>query len=180
MAAGRRYTQRYGRGGARALGFRMAMLAAVSMLPDADVVTFRLGIAYGAPFGHRGASHSLVAAAIVGVIAGLCAAWQAPAGAGRARGSRVGAFAGLVMATHGVLDALTDGGLGVALLWPFSLDRLFLPWRPIPVAPIGLGAMLGPRGLIVAGYELVFFAPLVAYALLPRRRRGPRSPGPTA
>ena len=37
-----------------------------------------------------------------------------------------------------VFDTMTDGGLGAALLWPFSLTRFFAPWNPIPVAPIGL------------------------------------------
>jgi inner membrane protein len=53
-------------------------------------------------------------------------------------------------------------------LWPFSLERFFAPWRPIPVAPIGFG-FLSARGMRVAGVELVAFAPLFVYALWPRR-----------
>nr|HRC76832.1 rhodanese-like domain-containing protein [Kouleothrix sp.] len=33
---------------------------------------------------------------------------------------------------HGVLDAMTDGGLGVAFFAPFSATRYFFPFRPIP------------------------------------------------
>jgi membrane-bound metal-dependent hydrolase YbcI (DUF457 family) len=41
-----------------------------------------------------------------------------------------------VVASHGVLDALTDGGKGVAFFSPFDTTRHFFPVRPIPVAPI--------------------------------------------
>jgi inner membrane protein len=35
-----------------------------------------------------------------------------------------------------VLDAFTDGGLGVAFLSPFDLERSFAPFRPIAVSPL--------------------------------------------
>jgi inner membrane protein len=77
----------------------------------------------------------------------------------------------LVLASHGLLDTLTDGGLGVALLWPFTTRRWFAPWRPLPVAPIG-ARLFAPVGLHVLLVELVCFAPLFAWALWPRRARG--------
>jgi inner membrane protein len=73
------------------------------------------------------------------------------------------------MGSHGVLDAMTTGGLGAALLWPADNARYFLPLRPIPVAPIGAG-MLSARGLCVVLAELLLFLPFWAYALWPRRR----------
>lgn len=33
---------------------------AIAMLPDADVLAFKLGVAYGHVFGHRGFTHSLL------------------------------------------------------------------------------------------------------------------------
>jgi len=36
-----------------------------------------------------------------------------------------------VAASHGLLDAMTRGGEGVALLSPFDTTRYFLFWRPI-------------------------------------------------
>lgn len=155
LAAGRRLA---GDGPGRSLALAMAGMVALSLLPDLDVVAFRLGIPYEAPFGHRGASHSLVAAALVGLVVGL---WR----------PRVGAMAGLVVASHGLLDALTDGGHGVALLWPWDEARIFAPWRPLPVAPIGRG-MVSTRGLAVMATEALWFAPLAIYALWPRRGRG--------
>jgi inner membrane protein len=140
------------------------ILVTLSLLPDVDVVAFRLGIPYHAPLGHRGAAHSLAVAALCGL---LCAAL------GRIRGVspwRMGATAGLVMATHGLLDTLTDGGLGIALLWPWSNARFFAPWRPIPVAPIGIG-MLSWRGLEVALVEVMLFLPAFVIGLWPRGRR---------
>ena len=63
-------------------------------------------------------------------------------------------MAALVVASHALLDTLTDGGLGCALFWPFDLTRYFAPWTPLPVSPIGLG-YLSPYGLYVATVELV-------------------------
>ena len=40
--------------------------------------------------------------------------------------------------SHGLLDAMTDGGLGIAFFSPFSNTRYFLPWRPIMVGPINV------------------------------------------
>src|SRR5712691_1242392 len=73
---------------------------------------------------------------------------------------RTWALASLVLVSHGLLDTLTDGGLGCALLWPFDLTRYFAPWRPIPVAPIGLG-FFSIYGLTVTLTELVIFSPLL-------------------
>jgi inner membrane protein len=44
------------------------------------------------------------------------------------------------MISHALLDALTDGGLGVAFFSPLTDRRYFLPWRPIRVSPIGRAA----------------------------------------
>jgi len=44
---------------------------------------------------------------------------------------------GGAMATHGILDMLTDRGVPVAYLWPLSSQRFFADWRPIVSGPIG-------------------------------------------
>lgn len=44
-------------------------------------------------------------------------------------------FVFVCAASHPLLDAMTSGGLGVALAWPWSEHRFFAPWRPIRVSP---------------------------------------------
>ena len=106
--------------------------AALAMLPDADVIGFSIGVRYADPWGHRGAAHSLaIALAGAAVITTIAPALRWPRW-------RTWWIATVVLASHGLLDTLTDGGLGCALLWPFDPTRYFAPWRPIPVSPIGL------------------------------------------
>jgi inner membrane protein len=144
-----------------------AFWSALSLLPDADVAGFALGVEYADPWGHRGATHSLIASIVIGLALGLAARWfNRPAG-------RTAVVATVVLASHGLLDTLTDGGLGCALFWPFDLVRYFAPWRPIPVAPIGL-YFFSPYGAFVAAIELVLFSPVVLYAI--RSRRPPVKP----
>ena len=59
-------------------------------------------------------------------------------------------------ASHGVLDAMTDGGIGVALLAPFDTRRYYLPWRPIVVSPLGLRPFLSAWGMAVLASEAVW------------------------
>ena len=63
---------------------------------------------------------------------------------------------GLVTASHGLLDAMTNGGLGIAFFAPFDDGRYFLPWRPIEVSPIGAGAFFSEWGLRVIKSELLW------------------------
>jgi inner membrane protein len=147
-------------------------LAALALVPDLDVVAFRLGIPYAAPFGHRGAAHSLAMAALAGIAGAVVG------GGRRLSPLRIGVLAAAVVATHGLLDTMTDGGRGVALLWPVSNARFFAPWRPIPVAPIGTG-MLSRRGAEVVLTELLLFLPVFAIGLWPRKTETP-APDPEA
>jgi inner membrane protein len=52
----------------------------------------------------------------------------------------------VVIASHGVLDAMTNGGLGVAFFAPFSNERYFFAWRPIEVSPLSIESFLSERG----------------------------------
>jgi len=140
------------------------VLAVLACLPDADVIAFPLGISYHAPFGHRGALHSLAFAAVCGLLLGIAAlklrlpAW------------RLGIIGAAVVASHGLLDTLTDGGLGIALLWPLSTTRYFAPWRPIPVAPIGTH-LFAPSGVELMLRESLLFFPLFVVGFWPRKRQ---------
>ena len=127
----------------------LALGVFASMLPDFDVVAFKLGIAYADGFGHRGASHSLLFALAVAA----CAAGLAPLLKSSRKTSFL--FIGLCTLSHGLLDMCTNGGLGIGLLWPYSQQRFFMPWRVIEVSPIGT-RFFSPRALPVLVSELLW------------------------
>src|SRR5260370_37074957 len=90
----------------------------------------------------------------------------------RAAGRIAAMWAGCAI-THPLLDALTDGGCGVMLLFPFSEERMFFPWRPIHVSPPDISRFFDRAGYIV-GSEWPVCLPsraIGASALLVRRRR---------
>ncbi len=150
---------------------RLALtLAVLAVLPDLDVVAFRLGIPYGHPLGHRGLSHSLLFALALGAVTVPILFSKIP------RFSRdwwtLFALCSIATASHGILDAMTHGGLGVGFLLPFSDVRFFLPWRPLAVSPIGLQAFFsGPVLAILMNEVLWIWCPLMAGIALLRLRR---------
>ncbi|MEO3715424.1 metal-dependent hydrolase [Roseateles flavus] len=126
----------------------LALGIVAAILPDADALGLRLGIAYESGLGHRGASHSLLSAALTGLLA-----------AGVAPGLRCGRwaaalFAAVCAASHGLLDMATNGGHGVALWWPFSEERLWWPERPIEASPLSLRRFFTSQGGAVILSEL--------------------------
>jgi inner membrane protein len=136
----------------------MAAAAFCAMLPDADVVAFALRIPYSDMLGHRGLSHSI---AFAGLIGGLGYAWR------RTVPDALCLF--LATLSHGLLDAMTDGGRGVAFFAPFSGERYFFPWTPIEVSPLGLG-FFSARGASVFASELLWvWIPSAAAFFLARR-----------
>jgi len=153
------------------------------MLPDGDVIAFSFGIPYEDMFGHRGFTHSLFFAVVVGVAATWHLLHRPEADSHRplsdlhrplsdlhrpeadshrplsnlhrpVRSHRLALFVWFtaVTASHGLLDALTNGGRGIAFFAPFSDHRYFFPWRPIQVSPIGVG-FFSARGLRVLASE---------------------------
>ena len=124
-----------------------------AMAPDLDVIGLALGVPYAHPLGHRGLWHSVPFAALAAVCVAALAFPRARAGLSRARASL---YLFLAIASHGLLDAATDGGLGVALLAPFDDARFFFPFRPIAVSPLGASAFFSARGLAVVESELLF------------------------
>jgi inner membrane protein len=92
-------------------------------------------------------------------------------------GLKSGLLLFLITASHGVLDAMTNGGLGVAFFSPFDPTRYFFSWRPIAVSPIGAGRFLSARGMYVLWTELVWlWGPilLLAGGIWAWRRAGTR------
>ncbi len=157
--------------GSAVVPLRLTLLACVaSVLPDVDALGYWAGIPYDAPLGHRGFTHSLVFAALV--------ALGGAAFARRLGVSRTAAFAVVLLAaaSHGLLDAMTTGGMGVAFFSPFSNARYFLPWRPIVVSPIGIERFFSERGVTIIASELTWIwapcAALAAAGWAARRRFG--------
>src|SRR5258708_33227849 len=106
-----------------------------SVLPDLDVIGFRFGVHYGDFWGHRGFTHSLVFAALIASAALVLVFRDSVPKIGR---FPLFLYLFLATASHGLLDAMTNGGLGVAFFSPFNNHRYFLPWRPIRVSPIAV------------------------------------------
>jgi inner membrane protein len=97
---------------------------------------------------------------------------------------RLSLFAYLFLATasHGVLDAMTNGGLGIAFFSPFDNRRYFLPWRPIRVSPIAPTRFFTPRGFAILQSEFLWiWLPALLFAgLVLMVRRASRRGGRTA
>jgi len=152
-----------------------------SVLPDLDVIGFKLGIPYSAALGHRGFSHSFVFAAVVAIVGSLAIQ--------KYKTSFTSAiwFLFLSIVSHGLLDTLTTGGKGIALLWPFSDQRFFAPVQVIKVSPISISRFFTNRGYAVLISESAWiWLPAIVIGLslfLIRRYRRPNlpfNPDPTA
>ncbi|WP_299247593.1 metal-dependent hydrolase [uncultured Aquimarina sp.] len=124
-----------------------------SVLPDADVVGFKFGIAYEDFWGHRGFSHSLVFALLLGILVTFLFYNKKII-------SRTGlaliTYFTICTASHGILDAMTSGGLGIAFFSPFDDTRYFFPLRPIQVSPIGASKFFSIWGIKVLLSELIW------------------------
>ncbi|GAA4350039.1 metal-dependent hydrolase [Hymenobacter saemangeumensis] len=133
-----------------------AVAAACAFLPDADAIGYKLGVAYESLWGHRGLTHSLLAAVAVASLLALLSR-MLPSRSAPPSG-RLWLLLFLATASHGVLDAATTGGLGVAFFSPFDLERYFFPLRPIKVSPIGIRAFFSSWGLRVLASEALWVA----------------------
>jgi inner membrane protein len=150
---------------------RRLLLASILLpaLPDADAL-LTPWIPYAHPFGHRGFTHSLFFAALVGAGAAALAV------RGKWGNSflKLAIFFAAITASHGLFDAMTSGGLGVAFFAPFDNTRYFLPWRPIPVSPMSAAGLMTSRGLRVIRWEFALFWLFAIAAALWDSRSAPR------
>jgi inner membrane protein len=134
------------------------------LIPDADVIGFRFGIAYVDFFGHRGFFHSPFFALLVSLFV-VCVFFRDRKILTKPWWLAVGYFF-LITATHGILDAFTNGGLGIALLSPVDTTRYFFPWRPIAVSPIGIEYFFSPWGISALTSEVKYvWLPLALFCL---------------
>ena len=151
-----------------------ALGALYAALPDIDAIGYWMGVPYDSLWGHRGITHSLVFALVL--------AWGTVACGYRRLNPqippiRLGLFLFLAIASHGMLDALTNGGLGIAFFAPFDRARYFFPVHPIEVSPIGIRRFFTARGWVIIRSELLWIwlptAALAGVATLLRHRRPP-------
>ncbi|MBI4178444.1 metal-dependent hydrolase [bacterium] len=131
-----------------------ALSVLCSVIPDADVLGFFLGIPYESVLGHRGLSHSLIFAAALGFLAARLMSGTGFGWAGKIFPLWI--YFSAVTASHGLLDAMTNGGLGVAFFAPLDSTRYFLPWRPLEAPPIGLAPFFGEWGMRVMASEFLY------------------------
>lgn len=124
----------------------LAIISAI--LPDFDVVGFKLGISYSHPFGHRGFTHSILFACLWALIIMFVF--------GKTR--KIIWFLVIFLSTvsHGILDAMTSGGLGVGFFIPFNNNRYFFPFREIKVSPIGVEKFFSEWGIQVIFSEIKY------------------------
>jgi inner membrane protein len=125
-----------------------------AILPDIDVLSFRFGIDYGDLLGHRGLTHSLSFALVLSFV--VVQVWFRDAEEWSRMWWVLIAHFFLVTASHGMLDAMTNGGLGVAFFAPFDNSRHFFSWRPVLVSPIGIVPFFSRYGLDLLISELVW------------------------
>ena len=147
--------------GSKSRGLAIAC-AVVAVVPDMDVAGRAFGVSSESLLGHRGISHSIAAAAGIALLGSAMLR-------GRYRWSLSLPCLFLSALSHGLTDMLTDGGKGIALLWPVSGDRIFAPFRPIEVSPILLrGFENGKLPLVLASELIWLIAPALLFALLVR------------
>ncbi|MBK9038805.1 MAG: metal-dependent hydrolase [Bdellovibrionales bacterium] len=115
------------------------------IIPDFDYLGWVLHVPYGGVWGHRGLTHSILFSFALSALA--------LAKMGKPYQINIACFLGISAVSHGVLDAMTNGGLGVAFFSPYSLARYFFSWRPIEVSPIGI-RFFSWRGLVVIINEM--------------------------
>jgi len=96
------------------------------IVPDLDV--FLTG-SYGTALGHRGITHSLLFASVLGGLTAAATfrrfhlAWW-----------RLALLFFIILSSHGLLDAMTKGGENVPFFWPFG--GRFGNWGPLSVSDI--------------------------------------------
>src|SRR5436309_13624828 len=122
--------------------------ATCSVIPDLDVIGRKFGIKSNHMLGHRGLTHSIAFAAVLGAMLTYALFRTSHLDPGM-----VFLFLFVSTLSHGFLDMLTNGGQGVALWSPFSKARYFFPWRPIEVSPIGVRRFFSRRGVQIMRSE---------------------------
>jgi len=127
---------------------------ATAVLPDLDSLLYYFRISYSPTLGHRGFFHSPFLGLIISFLLMFLFFREEALFSGR--WFRYFFVFFLAWVSHGFLDALTNGGRGVAFLYPFSSKRYFLPWTPIQVSPMRIKSFFTLKGWSVFKNEFVW------------------------
>lgn len=132
-----------------------------ALLPDFDFIGFIWGLEYSHFFGHRGFTHSLFFSALVAFLIAIIFFKNQD-------GSRLNIRSRyffllffnffMVGASHNLLDMLTNGSLGVALLSPFWNGRVdfgMVLIDAMPLHPSYFISMGGPKILLQEFFYIV-------------------------
>lgn len=149
----------------KTMATKVIVLGIVSaVIPDLDVFFHHI---FGEAqfsyeyFGHRGITHSVFYSVIWALL--LIVLFH------RKGNQKVllGCFYFFCSLSHGVLDAFTTGGDGIAFLLPFSTERFFAPFRFIQVSPIGISRFFSEWGVRVLKSEFIYIGiPSILFYLL--------------
>ncbi len=141
------------------------LAAFCAVVPDADALGFKFGIGYETFFGHRGFTHSIFFSLLLAFAVVLF--FYPAENPGSKKFFTLLFFFFCCTLSHPVLDAMTDGGLGVAFFSPFSNERYFFSFRPIKVSPLSVEQFFGEWGWRVIKSEVVWvWLPSFAIILL--------------
>ncbi len=143
LGAGKKWTY--------SIGITAMLLAA---FPDADVLGFNWGVPYGSLWGHRGMTHSLFFGILFGGLIAFVYKLLRPKE--KISFFKIALIFIISISSHGVLDAMTTGGKGIAFFAPFDEGRYFLPWRFIKVSPMSISRFFSDWGLQVLQSEFIY------------------------
>lgn len=151
----------------RPVPWTLVIVAAIAAAaPDVDGLFKHIWhVPRSSVYSHRGAAHSLFVALAAGLLA---ATFHKRLAVGPITAAVIVSAA---MASHGLLDMMTNEGQPVAYLWPVSSVRLFADWRPIPSSPVHMTHLVR-EGLARLRSDLVYLIiPMFAVALTLRAAR---------
>ena len=151
----------------RPVPWKLVIVAAfAAAAPDVDgLFKHFFHLSQTSVYAHRGAAHSLFVALAAGCVAAVFH---------RRLGVRLltaGTVIAAAMASHGILDMMTDSGQPVAYLWPLSSVRLFADWRPIHSGPVHLANLISGTMARLSSELWQLIIPMFVAALLVRAVR---------
>ena len=137
-----------------------ALFMLLANLPDIDFLVGYI-VAQDPNAFHQGPTHSLLFAMVAGLLAGF--AWRKQLGL---RLASV-AFTAAVL-SHDVVDILTGPILGfvrspgLALLWPFSTEKISAPFTLFPgILHLTFGELVSWHNMTAIAFELAVFIPII-------------------